>query len=136
VGHGTFKPVRVSDIRNHDLGAEAYQILPEVADLINQTRDSGNRVIAVGTTVVRTLETAGREDGNIAPGEGRTDLLITPGYRFRVVNGLITNFHLPRSSLLFLVSAFASPGIIKQAYARAVQERYRFYSYGDAMLID
>ena len=135
VGHGTFKPVRCRDIRRHSVGAEAYGIEPGAADEINRARAEGRRVIAVGTTVVRTLETAAEKDGRIASGTGWTDLMITPGYEFRVVDGLITNFHLPASSLLFLVSAFAGLELILKAYQRAVRSRYRFFSYGDAMLI-
>jgi S-adenosylmethionine:tRNA ribosyltransferase-isomerase len=135
VGHGTFKPVRDPDIRKHSVGSELYGIPPDTAEAVNSARSSGRRVIAVGTTVVRALETAAGEQGLIAPGEGSTDLMITPGHRFRAVDGLITNFHLPGSSLLFLVSAFAGLERTMEAYRTAVTERYRFYSYGDAMLI-
>jgi len=135
VGHGTFRPVRSEDIRDHRLGEEIYIIEPDTADSINRAKREGRRVIAVGTTVVRTLETVAGPQGEIVPGRGRTDLLITPGFNFRVVDGLITNFHLPKSSLLFLVSAFAGLGLIKKAYSRAMEKEYRFYSYGDAMLI-
>ncbi|MFO7784927.1 MAG: tRNA preQ1(34) S-adenosylmethionine ribosyltransferase-isomerase QueA [Thermodesulfobacteriota bacterium] len=135
VGHGTFSPVRSRDIREHSVGPEYYRIPPETAEAVNRARSRGQRVIAVGTTVVRTLETAAGHDGRIASGRGRTGLMITPGYRFRVVDGLITNFHLPGSSLLFLVSAFAGLEKTLKAYRMAVTEQYRFYSYGDAMLI-
>ena len=135
VGHGTFQPVRVKDIRNHKLGEETYIIDQDTADAINSAKREGKRVIAVGTTVVRALETVMGEKGKIAPNRGKTDLLITPGFRFKVVDGLITNFHLPKSSLLFLVSAFAGLELIRKAYHRAIGKRYRFYSYGDAMLI-
>jgi S-adenosylmethionine:tRNA ribosyltransferase-isomerase len=135
VGHGTFSPVRTQDIRDHKLGDETYNITPETADQINQARAEGRRIIAVGTTVVRTLESAATGEKRITPGKGRTGLLITPGFRFNIVDGLITNFHLPRSSLLFLVSAFTGLKFIQEAYGYAVQRRYRFYSYGDAMLI-
>lgn len=135
VGYGTFLPVRTKDIRNHDLGEEAYRIEPEAAEAIKQTRENGGRVVAVGTTVVRTLEAAGNPDGTVARGEGRTSLLITPGFSFNVVDALITNFHLPRSSLLFLVSAFAGLEQTQEAYKLAIEKGYRFYSYGDAMLI-
>ncbi len=135
VGHGTFRPVRCRDIRQHSVGPEAYELEPAAAHAINRARAEGRRVIAVGTTVVRTLETAAGTDGRVAPGRGWTDLMITPGHRFRAVDGLITNFHLPASSLLFLVSAFAGPDLIRRAYQRAVRQRYRFFSYGDAMLI-
>ncbi len=135
VGHGTFRPVRSRDIREHSVGQESYRILPETAEAVNRARSRGQRVIAVGTTVVRTLETVSDNDGRIAPGRGTTGLMITPGYRFRAVDGLITNFHLPGSSLLFLVSAFAGLERTLNAYRAAVTEQYRFYSYGDAMLI-
>lgn len=135
VGYGTFKPVKTNDIRKHDIGEEYYQIPEQTAQLINSTKEKGGRVIAVGTTVVRTLETVALEEGKVVPKEGFTNLLITPGFRFKVVDALITNFHLPRSSLLFLVSAFAGLDLIKKAYAHAIQKRYRFYSYGDAMFI-
>jgi len=135
VGHGTFQPVRSEDIREHKLGEEIYIIEPDTADSINRAKKEGRRVIAVGTTVVRTLETIARSQNKIVSGRGRTDLLITPGFKFKVVDGLITNFHLPKSSLLFLVSAFAGLDLIKRAYSRAMENEYRFYSYGDAMLI-
>lgn len=135
VGYGTFRPVKVRDIRDHRLGNEQYIVPPETAERIRTVRGRGGRVIAVGTTVVRTLESAATQEGAVIPGKGKTDLLITPGFSFRVVDGLITNFHLPKSSLLFLVSAFAGLDVIKRAYAQAIEKRYRFYSYGDAMLI-
>jgi S-adenosylmethionine:tRNA ribosyltransferase-isomerase len=135
VGHGTFKPVRVQDIRNHRLGEEAYAVGQETADAINSAKREGRRVIAVGTTVVRTLETLGRSEGALSPCHGTTDLLITPGFEFKVIDGMITNFHLPRSSLLFLVSAFSGFEATRKAYEWAVAKAYRFYSYGDAMLI-
>jgi S-adenosylmethionine:tRNA ribosyltransferase-isomerase len=135
VGYGTFRPVKVRDIREHRLGYEPYAIAPETAGKIRSVRESGGRIIAVGTTVVRALESAAAPDGSVIPGEGKTNLLITPGFVFRIVDGLITNFHLPKSSLLFLVSAFAGLDLIKRAYAQAIEKRYRFYSYGDAMLI-
>ena len=135
VGHGTFKPVRTRDIRNHELGEEDYIIDPTTAETINRFKKEGKRIIAVGTTVVRALETATQSNGEISCGGGKTDLLITPGYRFKVIDGIITNFHLPRSSLLFLVSAFAGFKVTREAYQRAVLKKYRFYSYGDAMVI-
>ena len=135
VGHGTFRPVKTKDIRKHVLGEERFSVDPDAAEAINRAKRDGRRVIAVGTTVVRTLESVGGARSEIIPGEGKTDLFITPGFRFNVINGMITNFHLPRSSLLFLVSAFAGGDLIKKAYQRAVEEKYRFYSYGDAMLI-
>lgn len=135
VGHGTFKPVRTADIREHKLGEEDFIIDPTTADTINRYKKKGKRIIAVGTTVVRALETAGLPNGEVSCGAGKTDLMITPGYEFKIIDGMITNFHLPRSSLLFLVSAFAGLEVIREAYQRAVLRRYRFYSYGDAMLI-
>lgn len=135
VGHGTFRPVRCKDIRDHRLGEETYVIGPDAAETINRARKEKRRVIAVGTTVVRALESAVDADGRVMQGSGRTGLLITPGFKFRVVDGMITNFHLPRSSLLFLVSAFGGYELIKSAYRHAVEKEYRFYSYGDAMLI-
>jgi S-adenosylmethionine:tRNA ribosyltransferase-isomerase len=110
-------------------------IEPETAAQINETRKNGGRVVAVGTTVVRALESASAPDGSILPRAAKTDLLITPGFVFNVVDVLITNFHLPRSSLLFLVSAFAGLDLTRRAYKRAIEKRYRFYSYGDSMLI-
>jgi len=135
VGYGTFRPVKVRDIRQHRLGHERYGIVHQTAERIREVKEGGGRVVAVGTTVVRALESAVAADGSVAPGEGKTDLLITPGFDFRVVDALITNFHLPKSSLLFLVSAFAGLDLIRRAYEEAVLKRYRFYSYGDAMLI-
>jgi S-adenosylmethionine:tRNA ribosyltransferase-isomerase len=135
VGHGTFSPVRTRDIRQHELGAEYFHVSAETAQAINTTKKNGGRIIAVGTTVVRALETAVDSKGLVWPGEGKTGLLITPGFKFRAVEAIITNFHLPKSSLLFLVSAFAGIDIIKDAYQFAIKNAYRFYSYGDAMLI-
>ncbi len=135
VGHGTFKPVRVTDIRRHNLGFENYYVSPDAAEAINRAKIEGRRVIAVGTTVVRTLESLAQSAGGIREGTGKTNLLITPGFSFRVTDGMITNFHLPRSSLLFLVLAFGGSEFIKEAYRLAVENRYRFYSYGDAMII-
>ena len=117
------------------MGEEFYRIEPETVDAIGRTQAGGGRVVAVGTTVVRALETASGPEGTITSGEGHTGLLITPGFRFRVVDALITNFHLPRSSLLFLVSALAGLELIREAYAFAIEQEYRFFSYGDAMLI-
>jgi S-adenosylmethionine:tRNA ribosyltransferase-isomerase len=135
VGHGTFRPVKAKDIRKHTLGEELYIIDSDAAEAINMTKKEGRRVIAIGTTVVRALETVAGPNGEIVPGKGKTNLLITPGFRFNLVDGMITNFHLPKSSLLFLVSAFAGLDLIKKAYSWAIEKRYRFYSYGDAMLI-
>ncbi len=135
VGYGTFQPVRVNDIREHVLGEEYYSISPETAEAINRAKKEKRRLIAVGTTTVRTLESVASSSGNVEPGSGKTGLLITPGFSFRAIDGLITNFHLPKSSLLFLVSAFGGRDLIKRAYEHAVNKAYRFYSYGDAMLI-
>ena len=135
VGYGTFLPVRVDDIRKHRMHAEQFVIAPEAADRINAHRQQGGRVIAVGTTCVRSLEYATDEDGRLRSGSGPNDLFIYPGYRFRMVDGMITNFHLPRSTLLMLVAAFAGRENILSAYRAAVEQRYRFFSYGDAMLI-
>jgi len=135
VGYGTFKPVRVSDIRRHRVDEEFFEVGASAAAAINETKKRGGRVIAVGTTVVRTLETVGRHGGDIEPQSGVTELMISPGHSFRVVDALITNFHLPRSSLLFLVCAFAGRDLILRVYEHAVRNRYRFFSYGDAMFI-
>ena len=135
VGYGTFQPVKTRDIRKHELGEEYFHIGTDTADKINLAKRNGQRVIAVGTTVVRALETSARGLHTVAPESNRTGLLITPGFSFGLVDGMITNFHLPESSLLFLVSAFAGLDLMMRAYRRAVQLQYRFYSYGDAMLI-
>jgi S-adenosylmethionine:tRNA ribosyltransferase-isomerase len=136
VGLGTFRPMTVEWIDEHVMHAETYEVPAKAAAAIAQARGSGGRVIAAGTTVVRALESATGEDGQLAPGEGSTRLFITPGYRFRIVDGLVTNFHLPQSSLLVLVSAFAGRGGILRAYEEAVRERYRFFSFGDAMFVE
>ncbi len=135
VGPGTFQPVRSERIDAHRMHAERYEVPQGTADLINSARPEGRRVIAVGTTTVRALETAALQDGRVRPGEGSSELFITPGFRFQVIDGLVTNFHLPRSTLLMLVSAFAGRERVLKAYSAAVSERYRFYSYGDAMLV-
>jgi S-adenosylmethionine:tRNA ribosyltransferase-isomerase len=127
--------VRVRDIREHSLGSESYVIGLDSAKAVQRAKEEGRRVIAVGTTVVRALETAFQRKGKIAPDSGTTDLLICPGFHFQVTDALLTNFHLPRSSLLFLVGAFAGIEFTMRAYRRAVETKYRFYSYGDAMLI-
>jgi S-adenosylmethionine:tRNA ribosyltransferase-isomerase len=136
VGYGTFQPVRVTSVEDHRLEPERYDVSEAAAETINRCLLEGRRVVAVGTTTTRTLEAvAARNDGRIAPGSGSTDLFIFPGFVFRIVRGLLTNFHLPRSSLLMLVSAFAGRDRVLAAYREAIKERYRFYSYGDAMLI-
>ena len=136
VGPGTFRPVEVADPNQHQMDAEHFRISAQTAETIASARAQGRRVVAVGTTVVRTLEASARtHDGAVVAGEGATDLFIVPGARFEVVTDLITNFHLPRSTLLMLVAAFAGREPVLAAYAEAVQLGYRFYSYGDAMLI-
>lgn len=135
VGVGTFKPVTVDQIEDHQMGAEWIEVGAETVRAIEQVRAAGGRIVSVGTTVVRALETAARADGQIRPYCGETDIFITPGFSFKVVDALLTNFHLPRTTLLMLVSALAGTEFLRQAYADAVRERYRFYSYGDAMLI-
>ena len=135
VGAGTFQPVRVDEIDEHQMHSEWMQLSDEVVQAVSKAQARGGRVIAVGTTSVRCLETATR-DGELAAYTGETDIFITPGYRFRVVEALLTNFHLPESTLLMLVSAFAGHDKIMRAYRHAVAERYRFFSYGDAMFIN
>lgn len=135
VGYGTFLPVRVRDIREHRMHRERYTIDAQAAQAINSAKKEGRRVIAVGTTSVRTLEHAADHDGAITAGTGASDLFIYPGHRFKVVDGMVTNFHLPKSTLLMLVSAFAGRERVLSAYGAAVGEKYRFFSYGDAMLI-
>ncbi|HSV92160.1 MAG TPA: tRNA preQ1(34) S-adenosylmethionine ribosyltransferase-isomerase QueA [Desulfobacterales bacterium] len=136
VGYGTFAPVRVADIREHRMHAERFAIPEATAAGIAAARAAGGRVVAVGTTVVRTLEHAADGPGRIRPGAGSCELFIRPGYRFKVVDALVTNFHLPRSTLLMLVSAFAGRERVLAAYREAVAAGYRFFSYGDAMLIE
>jgi S-adenosylmethionine:tRNA ribosyltransferase-isomerase len=135
VSYGTFLPVRVSDIRDHRIHSEWYFVGKQTADVINRQKVKGNRIVAVGTTCVRTLEYASNQNGVVAHGSGTCDLFIYPGYRFNVVDAMITNFHLPKSTLLMLVSAFAGRETVLKAYEAAIRERYRFFSYGDAMLI-
>ena len=136
VGVGTFQPVRFEDLGRHRMHKERYEVPQATASAVAQARRDGGRVIAVGTTSLRTLETAAREDGTVSASSGETNLFITPGYRFRAVDALITNFHLPRSTLIMLVSAFAGVQRIRAAYAHAITARYRFFSYGDAMLLE
>ena len=135
VGLGTFRPVSVEDPEEHEMESERYLITPGSADSINDARRKGGRIVAVGTTSVRVLETVADENGVLRAGEGETGIFIRPPHRFRAVDALLTNFHLPRSTLLMLVSAFAGRDNVLAAYREAVRERYRFYSYGDAMLI-
>lgn len=136
VGPGTFLPVETEDPENHPMHEEEYEIPAESAERIERARSEGRRIVGVGTTVVRVLEHVMTENGHVAPGRGATRLLILPGYRFQAIGALLTNFHLPRSTLLMLVSAFVGRDFILRAYDEAVRERYRFYSYGDAMLIE
>jgi len=135
VGPGTFKPVVTERIEDHQMGEEVFEVSAETAKAIEQTKQAGRRVVAVGTTVVRALETVASGNRRVIPTSGRSRLFITPGFQFNVVDALMTNFHLPRTTLLMLVSAFAGVGLVRRAYEEAVRERYRFYSYGDAMLI-
>ena len=135
VGYGTFEPVRVDDVDQHSVSAERFEISESAAAKINNTRSNGGRVIVVGTTTMRALESSANDDGSVTAGTGEATLTIKPGYHFRVAGALLTNFHLPQSSLLILVSAFAGREFILNAYRHAVSERYRFYSYGDCMLI-
>ena len=135
VGYGTFEPVRVEDVAQHSVSGEHYEISESAARTINDARANGGRVIVVGTTTMRALESAATEDNKVVPGKGVATLTITPGHRFRIADALLTNFHLPRSSLLILVSAFAGREFVLRAYRHAVEQRYRFYSYGDCMLI-
>jgi S-adenosylmethionine:tRNA ribosyltransferase-isomerase len=135
VGYGTFEPVRVEDVEQHAVAPEWFSIPEEAAQLINRARAKGGRIVAVGTTTARALESASGANGEIAASSGSTSLTIIPSYRFRAVDALLTNFHLPRSSLLILVSTFAGRELTLLAYKHAVKARYRFYSYGDCMLI-
>ena len=135
VGPGTFRPITAERIEDHRMDAERYEITETIARTINQAKSEGRRIVAVGTTAVRTLESAANESGMIQAGSADTRLFIMPGYTFRVVDALMTNFHFPRTTLLMLVSAFAGISNMRAAYEEAVTERYRLYSYGDAMLI-
>jgi S-adenosylmethionine:tRNA ribosyltransferase-isomerase len=135
VGIGTFLPVRVERVEDHRMHAETFDLPEETAASIAGVRKAGGRVVAVGTTVARTLEARATDDGTVTPGSGRCDLFLRPGSRFRVVDALVTNFHLPRSTLLMLVSAFAGRESVLAAYREAIRLRYRFFSYGDAMLV-
>lgn len=136
VGAGTFQPLRVERVADHRMHSERYEIPDTTAEAIRATRARGGKIIAVGTTSLRTLEACAALHGEVRESAGETDIFITPGFEFRVVDRLLTNFHLPRSTLLMLVSAFAGMEAIREAYAHAVAKRYRFFSYGDAMLID
>ena len=136
VGLGTFRPVKVEDVTQHHMHSEFYVVEEDQAKLINDTKAAGGRVIAVGTTSCRTLESATGEDGILKAGSGWTEIFIYPGYRFKMIDGLITNFHLPESTLVMLVSALAGKEHIMAAYEEAVREKYRFFSFGDAMMIE
>ena len=136
VGSGTFQPVQHDDVTQHRMHAERYIVPPATSEAIREARSAKRRVVAVGTTSLRALEAAATEQGDVRSGPAETDLFILPGYRFRVVDRLVTNFHLPRSTLLMLVSAFAGTEPIQAAYQHAVGARYRFFSYGDAMLLE
>ena len=135
VGLGTFRPVSVENVEEHVMHTEHYEVSQEAADIINETRKSGGRIIAVGTTSVRTLETVAEDNGTMKAEIGDTSIFIYPGYKFKVTDSIITNFHLPESTLLMLVSAFAGKENIFEAYEQAVKEKYRFFSFGDAMLL-
>ncbi|HIW57598.1 MAG TPA: tRNA preQ1(34) S-adenosylmethionine ribosyltransferase-isomerase QueA [Firmicutes bacterium] len=135
VGLGTFRPVSVENVEEHVMHSEYYEINEETAELINRTRENGGRIVAVGTTSVRTLETAADGAGRLKAESGNTDIFIYPGYKFKAVDALITNFHLPESTLLMLISAFAGKDKVFKAYEEAVKEKYRFFSFGDAMFI-
>ena len=135
IGPGTFQPVKADDVRNHVMHREYYKVEQDMVDMLNRTKSEGGRIVAVGTTVCRVLETVMDDSGLFRPAEGWTDLYIYPGFTFRAVDALLTNFHLPRSSLLLLVSALAGYDLIMEAYREAVKERYRFFSFGDCMFI-
>ncbi|MFU0823672.1 tRNA preQ1(34) S-adenosylmethionine ribosyltransferase-isomerase QueA [Clostridium sp.] len=135
VGLGTFRPVKVDTIEEHHMHSEYYTMSKETAEIINETKEKGGRVIAVGTTSCRTLETIANEEGRVREQSGWTSIFMYPGYKFKIVDALITNFHLPESTLIMLVSAFSSREIIMKAYEEAVKERYRFFSFGDAMFL-
>ncbi len=135
VGLGTFRPVKVEDVTNHHMHSEFYQIDKEAADKINHAKESGGRIICVGTTSCRTIESAADENGHLEPCSGWTEIFIYPGYQFKILDGLITNFHLPESTLIMLVSALAGKEHVLAAYEEAVKERYRFFSFGDAMIV-
>ena len=135
VGLGTFRPVKVDDVNNHHMHTEWYEVNAEAAEIINETKRNGGRVICVGTTSCRTIESVADENGYMKAKTGETDIFIYPGYKFKVMDGLITNFHLPESTLVMLVSAFAGKENVLAAYETAVKERYRFFSFGDAMIL-
>lgn len=135
VGLGTFRPVKVEDVETHKMHSEYFKISKEVCDMINKTKEEGKKVISVGTTTCRVLESASKDDRKIYPASGETSIFIYPGYKFKIIDSLITNFHLPESTLIMLVSALAGKENIMGAYTHAVEEKYRFFSFGDAMFI-
>ena len=135
VGLGTFRPVKVEDVTNHHMHSEYYEVTEETANIVNETKANGGRIICVGTTSCRTVESASTEDGILHPGCGNTEIFIYPGYKFKILDALITNFHLPESTLVMLVSALAGKDQVLGAYEEAVKERYRFFSFGDAMFV-
>ncbi|MDA3885820.1 MAG: tRNA preQ1(34) S-adenosylmethionine ribosyltransferase-isomerase QueA [Candidatus Delongbacteria bacterium] len=135
VGIGTFKPIKVENVKDHKMHEEYYEVSKKAADIINNAKAGKSKIIALGTTSVRAIESVADENGEIQAHNGETDIFIYPGYKFKVVDKLITNFHLPKSSLMLLVSAFSSIDLIKKAYKKAIDEEYRFFSYGDAMII-
>ena len=135
VGLGTFRPVKEENIEDHKMHSEYFEIGQEACDIINQTKQRGGKVFCVGTTSCRTIESAADENGFLKPQSGNTDIFIYPGYKFKVLDNLITNFHLPESTLLMLISALATREMILDTYKVAVKEKYRFFSFGDAMLI-
>ena len=135
VGAGTFQPVRAENLAEHRMHAEWFEVSDATVQAIAATRAAGGRIVAVGTTTLRALESAARGDGTLRAGAAETDIFITPGFEFRVVDQLITNFHLPKSTLLMLVSAFAGHEQVRALYRHAIEARYRFFSYGDAMLL-
>ena len=135
VGLGTFRPVKVDNVKEHHMHSEYYEVTKEAADTINERKRAGGRIICVGTTSCRTIESASDENGLVVAGCGNTEIFIYPGYQFKVLDGLITNFHLPESTLLMLVSALAGREHVLAAYEEAVKEKYRFFSFGDAMMI-
>ncbi|MCR5808411.1 MAG: tRNA preQ1(34) S-adenosylmethionine ribosyltransferase-isomerase QueA [Clostridiales bacterium] len=134
VGLGTFRPVSAENVEDHHMHSEYYSVTPEAADIINKARANGGRIISVGTTGCRTLESSADDNGVVHPGSGWTDIFITPGYKFKAVDALITNFHLPESTLLMLISAFSSREEVMRIYKHAVEEKYRFFSFGDSTL--
>jgi S-adenosylmethionine:tRNA ribosyltransferase-isomerase len=136
IGLGTFQPIRSEQVEEHKLHGEAYKVSPSVAAQVNRALEEKRRVVAIGTTTVRTLEQAARASGQVEPGNGEADLFIYPGFRFRVIGALLTNFHLPRSTLLMLVCAFGGHDQVLRAYRHAVDAGYRFYSYGDCMFLE